>query len=320
MKLSKSIMIAFMVLCISGVANAQVIRPGVTYHGGDQLELPGSGANFIVPKGWTGEYNQQEKQFDMTSENGSITVGYDGKSYAETLADAQKPTTTSEGVVMTPILNKAKKINGKLENILLPYTGKLLGFMDVSAAAWIIKMPSGKALTISSSGLGNNLDGFAAQIGLVAPSLKFTQQKNSTPNRSSLKNKLALIPGNPDWRTALKGKKYYYIKGNGYGGFYRRTIMLCEDGTFWDSSAHSTYSTGGAGTLSYNSQNPDNEGRWVAYNTKEKYKDGTTKGTLILNYFNGSQSKYVLGSDSGGVLFNQIFYGFKGNVSGSCLD
>jgi len=86
-------MIGWLSLFVSGFAEAQVIKTGVIYSGGAQLELAGSGATFTVPAGWSGQYNPAEKIFEMGTPMGdeSVAVGYEGKSYSDAVTYAKKP-------------------------------------------------------------------------------------------------------------------------------------------------------------------------------------------------------------------------------------
>ncbi len=321
------IIIGCLLLISAGTASSETPQADDIYQAGTLIELHDSGATFIVPAGFIGRYNQKEKSFEMiSSSNQQINVGYEGESYVDTIASANKPITTTDGIVMTPI--SSDLINdGEFVGEVVAYSGKTLTLVEVGAIVAILKTPKNTSLTISSGGLGTNYQAFGRLIGLVIPTLQYLSRENDQQVKesagiaggSSKFNEQQRLSGNPDWRTALNGKYYYYIKGDGYGSFDRRKILLCADGTFWTSSQTTGYSTGGAGNLSYNSQSPANEGHWKAYNTKLKYDDGTTKGKLIFNYFNGSQMEVSLGYEEGGVYFDQVFYLYKGEASG-CLN
>ncbi|RLL50797.1 hypothetical protein D8Y20_10960 [Mariprofundus sp. EBB-1] len=249
--------IGCMSLLVSGFAQAQMIQTGVSYPGNSQLELPGSGATFTVPSGWSGQYNPAEKLFEMYSPSGQqVAVGYEGKSYADAIAYAKQPITTSDGIVMTPMLNKSKKFNGKFSGEAFPYTGKALIFMDVGAVAFVIQTPNGKALTLSSGGLGTNLTAFSNQIGLVTPSLSFTGQNRTyaksnqsssqrsgsgldmgaitgqVPSQSRSSNATTANTKSPKIKQAHKVNKPLVVKAGSWEGTGKRSVKYGKGNPF----------------------------------------------------------------------------------------
>ena len=179
------IMAGCLSLTMANLAQAQVIQAGTTYSGGGQLELPGSGASFTVPRGWFGQYDSRAKLFNMHAPNGQqITVGYKAQSYADAIAEAKQPITTSDGVVMHPDLSNIIRLQGRFRGKAFTYSGKALMFMNVGAVVLVIKMPSGKALTVSSGGMGQNYEAFGDTLGWVMPSLSFAGESRQ-PQRSS---------------------------------------------------------------------------------------------------------------------------------------
>lgn len=174
-KLFNILVAGLMLFGLCDVSGATALKPqaGVIYPGGAQIELAGSRAWFTVPMGFTGQYNQQEKLFEMVSQAGEqINVGYEGKTYADAIDYAREPITTTDGVVMNPIKSEEVKL-GKASGEVFAYSGKALAILNVGAVAVVFKTPEGKGLSISSAGLGNNYQEFSRQIGLVTPSLRF---------------------------------------------------------------------------------------------------------------------------------------------------
>ncbi|MBN4073291.1 hypothetical protein JYT23_00480 [Mariprofundus ferrooxydans] len=166
------LIISYLGMLISAQAQAQVIQAGQTYYGGATLELAGSEATFVVPRGWNGRYNQREKLFEMSGPAGeNLSVGYEGKSYADALAYAKKPITTSDGIVMTPF-DLQKIQNDRTSGEMVIYKGTAL-FIPVGAVGIVLKTPANKGLTLSSVGLGNNFEALINQIALVGPTLHF---------------------------------------------------------------------------------------------------------------------------------------------------
>jgi len=178
------ILVGCLSLTMASLAQAQVIQAGMSYSGGAHLELPGSGATFIVPQGLFGQYDPREKLFNMNSPDGQqITVGFEGQNYADAIAKAKQPITTSDGIVMRPDLNNIIPLQGRFHGKAFTYSGKALVFMNVGAVVLVIKMPSGKAISVSSGGLGQNYEAFGDTLGWVMPSLSFAGE-STQPQRA----------------------------------------------------------------------------------------------------------------------------------------
>lgn len=245
------------------IAYAQTPQAGVLYRGGAQIELVGSGATFAIPFGFSGQYNRAEKLFEMVSSSGQqINVGYEGKSYADVIAEAGQPITTSDGIVMKPINSEAIN-NGKFVGEAFAYSGKALVVMNVGAVVVVLKTPEGKGLSLSSAGLGNNYQGFSAQIGLVTPSINYAsqveaasqQQASSSSSRKS-KDKEQPLSGASKFRSAKEKKDF---------GDFLRYIR--------------TYNTKG---------DPDNKEDNVCWQRKNNYSNssgGHTTGGENYDYF-----------------------------------
>jgi len=347
--------IVMIVMALAGLfsattAQAEVVRAGMHYGGGAQLELPDADVSFVVPFGWGGQFDQATKYFKMMNGAGDIVqVRYRGKSFEDAIAEAKRPLATADGVKLMPT-GDSEVFHEKYNGEVFYYSATIMMVMKANALVSVIKMPSGKALVLKSGGLNQPFPKLMQQLVGVAHTITFPayekkiraekaakaaqaarvkarqQAKAAAEARKRIAaqdkkyRKFKSLSGNPDWRTHMNGRYYYYIKGRGNGIFDRRKIMLCADGTFWTSSASSGYSSGGGASVAYESQQPANEGHWYAYNTKAKDDDGTTKGILVMNFFNNSRREMSLRLNSdGGVYFDGTYYRLEGSASG-CLD
>ena len=328
------LVLSIIVFSSATTAQAEIAQNDKTYEGGDLIDLPNAKGTLSIPFSWVGKVHPTTHHLEVVNimqPTQKVGVQDKGENYNDAIQKATQPLVLTNGMKIYPS-GAPQALTGEHTGTIFFYSQQVTSNQQINAVSIITKTPSGKAIEFKSGALNQSKQALTQSIQIVMKNLTFTAHTPTATHLTLPQNthinykiftqdkKMSKITGNPDWRTYLKGKYFFYIKGNSYGSFNQKKIMLCSDGTFWTSSTSSGYSSSAGASVAYSSQQPSNDGYWKAYNLKQKYPDGTSHGTLIFHFRNGSERKITLGSsEDSGVYFNRTYYRYEG-IANNCLD
>jgi len=334
------IAIIFMVFSSGEPALALIIEKGKQYAAGTLMEDASWPVAYVIPQGWGGGKAGEVNELVVLSaldKSGYVIIAPGESTANEQLQTMSKPMQLV-GTLFTPIrAPTVEKVNNSGGRAIQGEYTVTLGQNQLNG--YIVTLVDNNGVTISYILIHNGsnvkklqraINSLVVSTTLSDPSFnppaekqkKLMQGQQSTSSRAYQPPQSAVpLRASSVWNEHLNGKRWYYVKCSTYGGCTKRKIWLCRDGTFWTSSASSFFSQGGAGSLSYNAQNPGNVGKWQVASTSAKDNAGFSIGTLLLKYFDGSniQIKVSMPEDQEGTYFNGVYYGYRGDASG-CLD
>jgi len=342
-KITNILILASALLCISSnVVFAVQVETGKQYPAGTFMEDPSWPLTYIIPQGWNGGKSSQSDNLVILRDQGNtgFVVISPGESTVEEMQKEMAGTMNLSGTVFSPLkkpqVSKVNQSGGMAiqnEYTVIMNKQNLRGYIATLIdsngvrVSYILVYRGGnvKKLLTAMNALAYSTTLSDPAFNPDAEKQKLAMQSGNTPQSQAdnTRRQPATTNGNADrvWSEHLSGKSWYYVKCSSYGGCTRRKIWLCQDNTFWTSSASSFYSQGGGGSLSYNAQNPGNVGNWRAISTNQCDDAGFSIGKLQLKYFDGSNVEMTLSmpNDHAGTFFNGVYYGYKGTAAG-CLD
>jgi len=327
----------------SNAALAVKIETGKQYPAGTFMEDTSWPLTYMIPQGWGGGKSGQSNDLVILRDQGNtgFVIIAPGESTVEEIQTVMAGNMKFSGAEFTPLKKpQVSKVNQSGGMAIQNEYAVVMNKQNFRGYIATLIDSNGVMVSYILVHRGDNIEKLLSTINALAYS---TTLSDPAFNPDAEKQKLALQSGNAPprpqadnnrrqpatadtnadrvWSTHLSGKSWYYVKCGSYGGCTRRKIWLCQDNTFWTSSASSFYSQGGSGSLSYNAQNPGNVGNWRAISTNERDDAGFSIGKLQLKYFDGSSVEMTLSmpNDHEGTFFNGVYYGYKGTASG-CLD
>lgn len=272
-------LVAAILLVITMTAQATEIGAGRIYLGPSSVESSIYGISIQIPKGFRGALMGEIFVIEsVQNPQGSIYITAMPASLADVQQTMASGFSLGQGIYLAPLsqpLIKGNEVSGNF---------RVQGADSASQAFVVAKVTaSGNAIAFIGVYKSQVTNNFKTIVKTIADSTRASKPKSSG-----------------FWGQALAGRKLIYLY-NGRGANYqeRKEIVLCANGSFYQSGS-SSGSSGSAISLGRSSA----DGRWLANGSQ-------TSGTLYLQFSNGEESEYELNLQGESLYMNGSKYFYE---------
>jgi hypothetical protein len=269
--------------------------------GGNAVSVPELGCSFAIPDGWNGQKQGEAIYITSTSYKGFIVIQRHAYSSLQDMAKE-----ASQGIVDQSTNTKLMPVSqfqpfGK-NGMVAEFAGMAQGQKARTFAVGLISPQGGGVTIMAATEEASYSSDYSDVVLAIAGSLSFT------PGGASGGPQMAGPQGgggDMDLQKYFAGEWYAYSSGSTISGGAgtERTMTLCPDGLFRDSSE---FSASGGGWGAANAQS--GWGRW-------KIQGDRSQGVIMVTYPNGQSKRItyrVISKEEQTISFDGVTYAFAG--------
>jgi len=275
--------------------------------GGNAVSVPELGCSFAIPAGWNGQMQGEAIYLTSTSHKGFIVI----QRHAYTSLQ-QMAAEAGQGIVDQSTNTKLMPVSqfqpfGK-NGMVAEFAGVAQGQKARTFAVGLISPQGGGVTIMAATEEASYSSDYSDFVLAIAGSLSFTSGgvPGGTPGGAQMPGPQGGGGGDMDLQKYFAGEWYSYSSGSTLSGGAgtERTMTLCPDGNFRDSSEFSASGTGAWGAASAQA----GWGRWTIQGDK-------SQGVITVTYPNGQSKRIayrVISKEEQTISFDGVTYAFAG--------
>jgi hypothetical protein len=281
---------------------AAPIAPPQPSGGGNSISVPELGCSFAIPAGWNGQKQGEAIYLTSTSHKGFIVIQrHNYNSLQQMAAEA------GQGIVDQSTNTKLMPVSqlqpfGK-NGMVAEFAGLAQGQKARTFAVGLIAPQGGGVTIMAATEEASYSSDYSDVVLAIAGSLSFLS--GGATGGAQMPGPQGSGGGDMDLQKYFAGEWYSYSSGSTLSGGAgtERTMTLCPDGNFRDSSE---FSASGGGWGAANAQS--GWGRWMVQGDK-------SQGVIMVTYPNGQSKRItyrVISKEEQTISFDGVTYAFAG--------
>ena len=271
--------------------------------GGNAINVPELGCSFAIPAGWNGQKQGEAVYLTSTSHKGFIVIQRHNYNSLQQMASE-----AGQGIVDPSTNTKLMPVSqfqpfGKT-GMVAEFAGTAQGQKARTFAVGLLSPQGGGVTIMAATEEASYSSDYSDAVLAIAGSLSFTA--GGASGGLAAAGPQGGGAGDSDLMSYFTGEYYYYSSGSTISGGAgtERTMTLCPDGNFRDSSEFSASGTGQWGGVSAQT----GWGRWTIQGDKNQ-------GVIFVTYPNGQSRRIpyrVVSKQEQTISFDGVTYAFAG--------